>query len=137
MKHRILHPGLLLPLFLTMTAIIFAQDLPADRGLPEIRHLDLTYSFAGYSKREEWLARADRLKKQILVSAVWWRMPVKLLITATFLVLVDREDHMIEKFYFKSHPGFYVPGTLYPPKKKKNRAPAVLCPHGHWTYGRL
>src|SRR5262249_6016447 len=137
MKHRILHPGLLLPLFLTMTAIIFAQDLPADRGLPEIRHLDLTYSFAGYSKREEWLARADRLKKQILVSVVLWRMLVKPPITATFFGLVDRGDHTIKKFYFKSHPGFYVTATLYPPKNKKDRAPAVLCPHGHWTYGRL
>jgi dienelactone hydrolase len=115
-----------------------AQEIPKnDRRLTEIRHLDLTYDFAGYRSKEEWLARAARLKKQILVSAGLWPTPAKTPIKATIFGKVDRGDHTVEKVYFESHPGFYVTGNLYRPKNVTGKAPAVLCPHGHWTYGRL
>src|SRR5262245_53787570 len=138
MKDRIVHLGLLLSVHLTMTAFIFPQDVPVtDRRLSEIRHLDLTYNFHSYSTKEQWLARSERLKSQILASAGLWPMPVKHPITATIFGKVDRGDHTIEKVYFESHPGFYVTGNLYRPKNISGKAPAVLCPHGHWTYGRL
>ena len=39
-----------------------AQEAPKnDLRLTEIRHLDLTYTFAGYRAQEEWLDRAARL----------------------------------------------------------------------------
>ncbi len=116
----------------------FAQEIPrTDRRLAEIRHLDLTYDFAGYRTREEWLARAAQLRNQILVSAGLWPTPPKLPIKAAIFGKVDRGDHTVEKVYFESHPGFYVTGNLYRPKNVTGKAPAVLCPHGHWTYGRL
>src|SRR5262249_19974741 len=116
----------------------FAQEIPnTDLRLTEIRHLDLTYSFAGYRSKEEWLERAARLRKQILVSAGLWPTPVKAPIQATIFGKVDRGDHTVEKVYFESYPGFYVTGNLYRPKNVTSKVPAVLCPHGHWTYGRL
>src|SRR5262249_58581884 len=83
-----------------------------------------------------WLDRAARLKKQILVSAGLWPVPVKAPIKATIFGKVDRGDHTVEKVYFESYPGFYVTGNLYRPKTVTGKIPAVLCPHGHWTYGR-
>ncbi|MFT7640938.1 MAG: dienelactone hydrolase, partial [Pirellulaceae bacterium] len=49
----------------------------------------------------------------------------------------DMGDYTIEKAYFESMPGFYVTGSLYRPKDKKGKLPAVLCPHGHWSRGRF
>lgn len=115
-----------------------AQEIPKnDLRLTETRHLDLTYDFAGYRGKEEWLDRAARLKKQILASAGLWPVPAKAPIKAAIFGKVDRGDHTVEKVYFESHPGFYVTGNLYRPKNVTGKAPAVLCPHGHWTYGRL
>src|SRR5215831_19925106 len=120
------------------TSVSFAQDIPkTDIRLTEIRHLDLTYSFAGYGSQEEWLDRAARLKKQILVSAGLWPTPAKAPIKAMIFGKVDRGDHTVEKVYFESYPGFYVTGNLYRPKNVSGKIPAVLCPHGNWAYGRL
>ena len=135
-------PRLTLPALAVLLALIpsgyFAQEIPkTDLRLTEIRHLDLTYDFAGYSSREEWLDRAARLKKQILVSVGLWPAPAKTPIKATIFGKIDRGDHTVEKVYFESYPGFYVTGNLYRPKNVAGKVPAALCPHGHWTYGRL
>jgi dienelactone hydrolase len=34
-------------------------------------------------------------------------------------------------------PGHYVTGSLYRPKGRTGKLPAVLCPHGHWKDGRF
>ncbi len=133
----------LAPLILTLLIALtpsglYAQEVPkTDLRLTEIRHLDLTYDFNGFRSKEEWLDRATRLKKQILVSAGLWPAPAKAPIKATIFGKVDRVDHTVEKVYFESYPGFYVTGNLYRPKNVTGKIPAVLCPHGHWTYGRL
>src|SRR5215475_2110434 len=63
-----------LPLFiLAAFNCTLAQDPPAaDPRLSEIRHLDLTYSFPQYHSKDDWLARAESLRKQILFSAGLW-----------------------------------------------------------------
>src|SRR5215813_887499 len=67
--------GLLLALSLSDS---FAQEIPkTDQRLTEIRHLDLTYDFAGYPGKEAWLDRAARLKKKILSAPGRWPIPRK------------------------------------------------------------
>ena len=128
-----------LPLFvLAAFNCILAQEPPAtDPRLTEVRHLDLTYSIPHYHSKDEWLTRAESLRKQILFSSGLWPMPLKSPINATIFGKTDRGDFTIEKVYFESLPGFYVSGNLYRPKKISGKHPAVLCPHGHWTYGRF
>lgn len=108
-----------------------------DRRSSEVRHLDLKYTFPKYTTKEQWLVRAAELRKQILVSAGLFPMPEKLPIKAEIFGKIDRGDYTIEKVIFESYPGFYVTGNLYRPSKLTGNAPAVLCPHGHWAYGRL
>lgn len=108
-----------------------------DRRATEIRHLNLTYTFPAYRTKEEWLKRAEGLRRQILVSAGLWPTPPKGELNAQVFGKVDRGDYTMEKVYFESFPGFYVTGNLYRPKGKTGKLPAVLCPHGHWSYGRL
>ncbi len=115
----------------------FGQDIPATDSRREIRHLDLTYSLPEYKTKEAWLNRAAELRQQILVSAGLWPMPAKQPIKAVIFGKLDRGDHTVEKVYFESYPGFYVTGNLYRPKNATGKLPAVLCPHGHWAYGRL
>lgn len=115
-----------------------AQEIPAtDRRMAELRHLDLHYEFSGAPSREAWERRAEQLRGQILASAGLLPMPEKAPIRATIFGKLDRGDYTVEKVYFESFPGFYVTGNLYRPKTVSGKAPAVLCTHGHWTYGRL
>ena len=80
-------------LLLLSSTHAIAQSVPAnDRRLTEIRHLDLTYSFPGARTREEWLARAEFLRGQILASAGLWSMPPKSPIRAEIFGRVDRGD---------------------------------------------
>jgi len=43
----------------------------------------------------------------------------------------------VERVFFESFPGHFVTGSLYRPKDKPGKHPAVLCPHGHWPEGRF
>lgn len=130
--------SLLLWLLVLITFNASAQEISTtDRRLAEIRHLDLTYSLPEYRTKEEWLARAAKLRQQIMVSAGLWPLPAKAPLNAIIFGKLDRGDHTVEKVYFESYPGFYVTGNLYRPKNVTGKVPAVLCPHGHWTYGRL
>jgi dienelactone hydrolase len=133
----------LLPLtLLTLAGSSMAQSVAQsgpdeDRRLTEIRHLDLTYTFPEYRTKEEWLARAEHLRKQILVSAGLWPMPEKHPLKPVIFGKIDRGDHTVEKVYFESLPGYYVTGNLYRPKNATGKLPGVLTPHGHWDYGRF
>ncbi len=114
-----------------LSAAAFAQ--------PTLRHLDVDYSnqLPSYPTKEAWLARAAQLRQQILASAGLSPMPAKTPLNAQIFGKVDKGDYTLEKVYFESLPGHFVSGNLYRPKNVNGKAPAVLCPHGHWTYGRL
>jgi dienelactone hydrolase len=108
-----------------------------DRRFGEIRHLDMTYSFAAEGTRTAWEGRAKYLREQILTAAGLNPMPEKTPLNARIFGKLDREGYTIEKVYFESFPGFYVTGNLYRPKGRKGPFPAILTPHGHWARGRL
>ncbi len=129
---------LIVAISLAMSSIIMAQEVPAtDRRATEVRHLDLTYSFAAPATKDAWLRRATQLRQQIMVSAGLWPLPEKTALNAHIFGRLDRGDYTVEKVYFESYPGHYVTGNLYRPKNVSGKAPAVLLPHGHWQYGRL
>ncbi len=110
---------------------------PEDGRAAVVRHLDMTYSMPSYRTGEEWLARRESLRRQILVAAGLWPAPAKCPLSAHIFDRLDRKTYSIEKVYFESYPGFLVTGNLYRPLGKPGPFPGVLSPHGHWTYGRL
>lgn len=115
-----------------------AQEVPtSDRRAVEMRHLDLTYEFTPYKSKEEWKARAEYLRGQILFAAGLWPLPERTPLNAKVFGLTDKGDYTVEKVYFESFPGHYVTGNLYKPKNVTGKLPAVLSPHGHWAYGRF
>jgi dienelactone hydrolase len=136
---HILRVALAALLLLAPSLTSHGQNVSTDRRATEIRHLDLDYTghLRSFQTREAWLTRAARLRQQILASAGLWPQPLKQPLNPTLFDKVDRGTYTIEKVYFESLPGHYVTGNLYRPKEPQGKVPAVLCPHGHWSYGRL
>ena len=85
---------------------------------------------------DAWKARADYVRAHVLTSAGLLPMPEKPPLSASVFGEVTRSDYRVAKVYFESLPGFFVTGNLYRPIGN-GPFPAVLSPHGHWTYGRL
>ncbi len=110
---------------------------PDDMRLQPLKDLDGYFPFKPAQSREEWIRRAERVRRQILVSLGLWPMPTRAPLNAVVHGQIERDDYTIEKVYFESIPGFYVTGNLYRPKDKSAKRPGVLSPHGHWPEGRF
>jgi dienelactone hydrolase len=120
------------------TAVTTGQEIPStDQRRSNIHHLDFRYSFTPYQSKSEWINRAGQLRRQILVSAGLWPLEKRDPIRANIFGKIDRGAYTIEKVYFESLAGFYVTGNLYRPKNPQGKVPAILSPHGHWSYGRF
>jgi dienelactone hydrolase len=139
-SNYIIRTAILVSMLMTPLLLVKGQSVPvSDQRATEIRHLDLNYSnqLPAFQTRATWLARAEQLRKQILVSAGLWPQPLKQPLNPVMFNREDRGTYTVEKVYFESYPGHYVSGNLYRPKAPSGKVPAVLCPHGHWSYGRL
>lgn len=113
-----------------------AGQFPKDRRLEELKSLDSYFPFSPSATPEEWIKRAEYVRRQVLVACGLWPMPPRPPIEATIHGRVDRDEYTVEKVYFESHPGLYVTGSLYRPKGATGKRPGILCPHGHWANGR-
>ncbi len=112
-------------------------QLPADSRLQPPKDLDGYFPFHPPASREAWQARAERVRRRILVSQGLWPMPTRTPLNAVIHGRIDRGEYTVEKVYFESRPGFFVTGNLYRPKGTRGKVPAVLFAHGHWTDARL
>jgi dienelactone hydrolase len=119
-------------------------QLPKDSRLGKPRDLyDKYHPWTPPKTLAEWKKERQRLREQVLVSQGLWPMPPKTPLKAVVHGKIDRGDYTVEKVYFQSHPGHYVTGNLYRPKRKGEpggvspRSPGVLCPHGHWGNARF
>ena len=117
--------------------VLPAGTLPQDKRLGPLKTLDGYFPFEPCDKADFWAARAERLRRQLLVANGLWPMPTKTPANAAIYGAVDREQYTVEKVVLQSFPGHYVTGNLYRPKGHSGRLPGVLCPHGHWANGRF
>src|SRR3954447_11799914 len=111
--------------------------LPADIRLEPLKDLDGYFPFNPPASKAEWEKRAERVRRQILVSEGLWPMPEKTPLNPVVHGKIDRGEYTVEKVYFESAPGFFVTGNLYRPKNVAGKAPAVLFAHGHWSDARF
>jgi dienelactone hydrolase len=111
--------------------------LPNDVRLAPPKDLDGYFPFTPPTSKSEWQNRAERVRRQILLSQGLWPMPTKTPLNPVIHGKVDKGEYTVEKVYFESAPGFFVTGNLYRPKNPKGKAPGVLFAHGHWTDARL
>lgn len=117
---------------------VFSEGkLPDDVRLQPLKDLDGYFPFTPPVSKEAWEKRAERVRRQILVSQGLWPMPTKTPLNAVIHGRTDRDEYTVEKVYFESAPGFFVTGNLYRPKHTTGKVPGVLFAHGHWADARL
>ena len=100
------------------------------------RTLDDRFEPPRFTERADWESRAAYLREHVLACAGLLPMPPRSALNPVVFDDLARKDYTVSKVYFESLPGFYVTGNLYRPAGT-GPFPAVLSPHGHWTYGRL
>ncbi|MBP1635448.1 MAG: hypothetical protein H6Q10_2022 [Acidobacteria bacterium] len=110
--------------------------LMAQAPVPQYRTLDDRFPPPRFETRAQWEQRAAYLREHVLASAGLLPLPPRTPLNPVVFDDLAHEDYTVSKVYFESLPGFYVTGNLYRPIGD-GPFPAVLSPHGHWTYGRL
>jgi len=110
--------------------------LAAATAAPAYRTHNDRLTVARYASPAEWQRRAAWLREHILASSGLLPLPEKTPLRAQVFDERKHDDYSVAKVYFESLPGFFVTGNLYTPAGR-GPFPAVLLPHGHWTYGRL
>jgi dienelactone hydrolase len=120
-----------------MAASPAAQIPEQDARNIDVHDSNTSFKMPVFASREAWLERAAFLRKQILASAGLLPMPEKTPIHAEVFGKLQRSGYTVEKVLLETYPGFYLGGNLYRPAGGQGPYPAVVSPHGHWTYGRL
>ncbi|MCU0705689.1 MAG: acetylxylan esterase [Fimbriiglobus sp.] len=118
------------------TRIFYDGQKPTDFRLGKNKTLDDYFPFTPPKTKEEWAARRERVREQVMVATGLWPMPEKTPLNAVIHGKIERNGYTIEKVYFASTPGHYVCGNLYRPKAA-GKHPAVLFAHGHWANARF
>jgi len=98
---------------------------------------DTHFAAPSFATLEEWKARREGVKKQVLSAAGLLPFPARNPLNAQVFGRIENKDYSIEKVYIETLPGFYLAGNLYRPLGKKGPFPGMLAPHGHAQYGRL
>ena len=120
-----------------LSAVLSAQIPATDARNTTIPHTDFHFTMPKYATLPEWEAHKAHLQRQILVAAGLYPLPEKTPLHPEISGRIERGDYSIEKVSLETMPGYYLGGSLYRPLKPAGKVPAVLTPHGHWTYGRL
>ncbi len=132
---------------------------PTDTRLGKNKTLDDYFPFTVPKTKEEWAARRERVREQVMVATGLWPMPEKTPLNAVIHGKIERDElvieknkivlpgYTVEKVFFASTPGHYVTGNLYRPvvqekevkpgSEKAGKHPAVLFAHGHWANARF
>ncbi len=120
---------------------------PTDARLGANKTLNDYFPFTPPKTKEEWAARRERVREQVMVATGLWPMPEKTPLNAVVHGKIERDGYSIEKVYFASTPGHYVCGNLYRPaavvvkvkpgSESAGKYPAILFAHGHWKSGRF
>ncbi|HTM23970.1 MAG TPA: hypothetical protein VL225_02185 [Vicinamibacterales bacterium] len=113
-----------------------AATQSARPGQPSFRTLNDRFAPPAVDSLDAWKGRAAYLREHVLASAGLLPMPEKTPLRAAIDGEVRHGDYAVSKVFFESLPGFFVTGNLYRPAGG-GPFPAVLSPHGHWTYGRF
>src|SRR5687767_11437590 len=118
----------------SLLSFVMAAALLA--AAPQYRTLNDRFDPPRFTSAEAWAPRAQYIREHILASAGLMPMPARTPLRPVVFGDVPHADYSVSKVYFESLPGFFVTGNLYRPVGA-GPFPAILSPHGHWTYGRL
>src|SRR4051794_10549002 len=81
---------------------------PDDKRLGKLVDLNAYFPFEPSKSKDEWAARADRVRQRILVATGLWPMPTRTAAHAVVHGKVDRDDYTVERVFLESYPGHFV-----------------------------
>lgn len=110
---------------------------PNDVRLGALKDLNGYFPFVPSSSPSEWAKRKEYVLRQMQIACGLWPMPSRPPIEATIHGRIERDGYTVDRVYFESSPGLLVTGSLYRPTDRKEKMPAILSPHGHWSTGRF
>jgi hypothetical protein len=112
-------------------------EVPKDKRLGKLNDLNGYFPFTPSATPQEWNARAEQVRRRILVATGLWPMPARTPANAVVHGKVERDGYTVERVVLESYPGHFVTGNLYRPTGRSGKLPAVLSPHGHQPNGRF
>ncbi len=141
--HSLILAGLLAGLVATPSSALAqpsANDAPAsaadDRRNRLTPDTDTHVELRHFATRAEWEAHRDRVRARILRAAGLDPLPERTPLNVTRRGRLVRDGYTVETVVLETWPGFLLAGNLYVPTTAGPH-PAVVSPHGHWTYGRF
>lgn len=135
---RLRFPALLLLVLLCVISRQSFAQIPADDARnTNTRGVKTPVTLPHFNTLEEWKARKQSLRLQVLQASGLYPMPKRTPLKPQIFGRIEGTDYTIEKVLIETMPGYYLGGNLYRPKHTSGKHPAVLNPHGHWQYGRL
>lgn len=122
---------------LFLATLTLAAPLLAQTPTRETRNLNSYFPMKVPTAVSDWQARREDIQQRVALATGLWPIPEKTPLNAVIHGRVERDDYTIDRVFFESLPGHYVTGSLYLPKQRPAKMPAILCPHGHWPDGRF
>jgi len=125
-----------------LTRVLQQPGRVDDRRHEIERSTNTVFTMPRYETREAWEAKAELIRKRILVGSGLSASALeeeRTPLNANIFGRIERDGYSVEKVHFDAWPGFLVTGNLYRPfpLPEGKKIPAVLAPHGHWEKGRL
>jgi len=97
---------------------------------------DTHVTLRSFATRADWDTHRDAVRARILRVAGLDPMPDRTPLNAARTHRLDRDGYTVETVVLETWPGFFLAGNLFTPTSPGPH-PAVVSPHGHWTYGRF
>jgi hypothetical protein len=79
--------------------VLSEGKLPDDSRLAPPKDLNGYFPFTPSKTKEDWAKRAERVRRQILVSQGLWPMPTKTPLNPVIHGKVDRPEYTVERVY--------------------------------------
>ncbi len=98
---------------------------------------DTHVTLRDFATRAEWEAHRDQVRARILRAAGLDPMPERTPLNVSRRGKLVRDGYTVETVVLETWPGFFLAGNLFVPTATPGPHPAVVSPHGHWTYGRF
>lgn len=117
--------------------LVGSDDIWIDRRLFTARHCEFADRVKVPSSVAEHRKLCFEVKERLLLCAGLKPMPDLTMGKVTVSEGKSYQDILIKGVSIESLPGLKLTGSLFIQKNITSPQPGIICPHGHWMYGRV